>query len=673
MSRIRTVYSRLKAHPILTVMLLIQILIIIYINLFQLQRFIGYDCSAYYLQAMEMWNQKTLFPQYWAFQTTLCWDSPVIFAAPLYGLFHNIFFAYGVANILCIFLMMIALGALMHRCGASNRAALLIFILFLTPYISFVDGGNNIEYFSVLFSSMGAYSLKLFIFISILLTYLILSQDKPNFSTAFLGCAVVLLCILTGISSGFYILVFCIAPAMLYYIYSGIRKNNWKSNGIIAPMFLMLCACAIVFGKLISIKVLGFASQDSSAIWVSLDKFWDNLFSIFSGYLKLTGAFPVSGDVPVLTGYGIGFLFRLCLSVAIIFGGGTAIVRSFKKTTNSAKNFLGGVFFGNILVFLLVYTTYGSAIFETRYLIPAFVILLIFFSEWFDDLLKKQNLSLAVFTKVGVLSCIVITNITSYNLMYKSQNQFDLMEQIVDQVAASTSPIVYVAGDELGIIARNLRVLDNTKVYKCTPDMKAPHHWGDYTYYDETSEYSGSTIMVATSPFYATLPQYLMNQYNLVSMIPSTNIGVYKAENKPVDLVAGMTNNTFNVDYPYTDGIILSEHGQLDDYGRFISDGSSGFISWGPYCPVESGTYNFTLNYELLSDYNPGQYIGFFDIAVNSEQIVQMELNAIENSITIHDVMFDSSITGSALEYRVNVTDGVILRVDSFEIERVLS
>ena len=91
MSRIKNLFMQAKQHPILSLILLLQVLVIVYINLFRLQYYIGYDCSAYYLQTIEMWRQKTLLPNDWSFQTTLCWDSPAILAMLFYGLTGNIF------------------------------------------------------------------------------------------------------------------------------------------------------------------------------------------------------------------------------------------------------------------------------------------------------------------------------------------------------------------------------------------------------------------------------------------------------------------------------------------------------------------------------------------------------------------------------------------------------
>jgi hypothetical protein len=93
-----------KFYTVLTqcfsILLILQFLVICYVNLCQNQNHIGYDPSALYLKAIEIWKQKTLFPPNYADQTSLMIDSPAPLAALLFGLTGNIFVAYGVANIL---------------------------------------------------------------------------------------------------------------------------------------------------------------------------------------------------------------------------------------------------------------------------------------------------------------------------------------------------------------------------------------------------------------------------------------------------------------------------------------------------------------------------------------------------------------------------------------------
>lgn len=143
MSRIKNLFMQAKQHPILSLILLLQVLVIVYINLFRLQYYIGYDCSAYYLQTIEMWRQKTLLPNDWSFQTTLCWDSPAILAMLFYGLTGNIFLSYGISNLIVVLLLVLCLNAILNRLDLSLGSKMVFFILFFTPFYMNNNSANN--------------------------------------------------------------------------------------------------------------------------------------------------------------------------------------------------------------------------------------------------------------------------------------------------------------------------------------------------------------------------------------------------------------------------------------------------------------------------------------------------------------------------------------------------
>ena len=65
--------------------------ILIFINLTQMKYHMGFDASSYYLKALEMYKQGTIFVKNWTDQTTLYFDSAVPLAAFLMNIFKNIF------------------------------------------------------------------------------------------------------------------------------------------------------------------------------------------------------------------------------------------------------------------------------------------------------------------------------------------------------------------------------------------------------------------------------------------------------------------------------------------------------------------------------------------------------------------------------------------------------
>lgn len=534
-------YDVVKSHPILVLLIGCQLFVIIYINLFCLDRYIGFDCSTYYLQAMEMWKQKTFFPLNWEFQTTLLWDSPVTLAVPLYGLINNIFTAYGIANIIVCGLLTIALWNLQKELGCSTRSKLIFLLLFFSPYYTATNSANNLGYFSMIFTSMSAYSVKLLIVILLWQTFLILDREGIKRKGAILSCVSLSLCAFSGASSGCYILIMGVAPVVLFYIVRGLLDNRWLTRDLSALFFILLGGLLNLTGKFVVKHLIGFSAKDSMAIWTSLDRFWNNLFSIIGGYFQLTGALPSSGDVQILTVHGIHYSFRLVVSLLILI---TGIIMAFSGLSGKrgiGNQLIAWALIGHLLIFVFSYTTYGSLIFEDRYLIIIFIILCTFCAQWIDHTIVKENASISFALKVGFVTCVAFCNILSYIFVYLSQNQYLIMQEIISQVSGKATPIVYVGGDEMNIIGRNLRVLDESKIYKYSTDMKTPYHWGDYTYYDVNSEYSGLTLLLCSEPFFSTLPEYLTSQYMLFHKVEGTNIGIYESQQNSIDF--GVSSN----------------------------------------------------------------------------------------------------------------------------------
>lgn len=671
MSRIKNLFMQAKQHPILSLILLLQVLVIVYINLFRLQYYIGYDCSAYYLQTIEMWRQKTLLPNDWSFQTTLCWDSPAILAMLFYGLTGNIFLSYGISNLIVVLLLVLCLNAILNRLDLSLGSKMVFFILFFTPFYMNNNSANNLDYFNMMFSSMSAYSVKVFIILFICLIFWRFYVEKDSSTIIFYAFFCIILCVISGISSGIYILIFAIAPIFFFYIVQFFIENEYYKKSLIAFLFLLLCSFAVLFGKLLQ-SVVDFASKDSMAIWTNLEIFWNNIGSIFTGFYKLLGALPVSDSVNILSFVGISYAFRLGLATVILIVGIYNIVCVLRKRVINLEAFLVWIIVTHFLIFTFCYTTYGGTIFEARYLIPIFILLTILFAKWIDKIIfGSDNRNIKFIFSCGIFICIIAVNLYSWYCLEHSKNPYNVYESIIEQVGKINTPVVYLGGADMGITGRNLRVLDNSRVYKLSEDMKGAHHWGDYTYYDENYEYEGPTTLICSDSFYDELPLYLKEQYSNVNKIMDTNINIYYSEYNPIDFRVGISDNKFNRDFLYTAGICVCDGGEFDESGAFVIDNFEGFVFWGPYVPAPTGKYNFTLNYEVLSDIKERQVVGEFDIALDSISFKKINIESNKNSVTINNLELTYNELGKLLEYRAYIYDGVKIKLKSIEIERV--
>lgn len=640
-------------------MLFIQILVLIIFNLTQMQYHIGYDASSSYLKAMEMGKQHTLFVDHWVEQTNLFYDSPVPLAAVIYLITENIFISYGIANIiisavfLSIFYMILCT---FHLSGLSKIICLnMAACIYISP--SF-NNANDLGYVSSMFSSGNWYVLRFIITLMLLKIMVDLEEHKFHYIWMIVT---ELLIFVSGISGGWYILVTIILPLVVYYMIRVFVNNSYKEIWNIQVLFLGLSGIVVAFGKWVAVHHLDFISKDSNMVLVGLTDFWRNLGSIILGFMDLISALPHHSDQNALKIEGIiylmGFFVFILCATGIIFA-----IKQVLKNFNSKYGMLICVTGFNLLMFTVLYTTYGSEIFESRYLIPVFLLSVIMTGAFIDAidhslLFKKWGLVL-----IFVVYCIL--NIYDDSVLYKTKNNYDILAAVAEKAAELEAPVVYVVGDNLNIDSRNLRVIDKDRIYKNINEnsYNSMQHWGDYTYLDDAADVPGKNVMITTQEYYGMIPEYIRNKYVLQEQIDQYEI--YAADVNRFDLKSGISGE-YGLDYPTSTGFSVAG-GAIDDVsGSFVSDGTTeGFVIWGPYETIKSGNYEFILNYEILDCMDQtAEFIVSID--AGNDVLGSVVLDK-EKQQAVVRVAIDQDCDG--LEYKVYNYTGTILNVHSFEI-----
>lgn len=663
--------------PILYSILFIQVIYTCVINLFYLERYMGYDCAAVYLQAIEIWNQKTFLIQDWVYTSTLTWDTPLLFSVPLYGLTGDFFLSYGLSIIISLVFFLWVADLILTHLNASHRTKVIFAICFLTPFVTYEDAFNRIDYFGVMLSLLGVYTLKTAF--TMLIWVVFLRLDRPELGdcryrydlhTKRLVIFTLFCTFFTAISSGYHVLLFGIVPPLVYGVTRNVCLDKWAVHNRKAMWFLVWSVMLSVIGKSIGAKIIGGATHESSLGWTEVTYFWDNLRSIFEGYLVLTGALPHWESPPAFSKAGIAFGFMLALSMGLLITGVGSMIFYFKNKKDSIESYFGFIFFVMYLFFVFIYTKYGAHFFEIRYLIPNFMILLMFASIWLGNQLEGSNKSARIFLTLTVIPCLVVANVVSYYFLARSQNDMELKLEVIDHLKDHQSPVVYIMGFDSMIQGQNIRVFDQEKVYLWSQKGANFTYSGDYTYYCETSEYNGPTVLLASSRDYDELPNYIREQYVETHKF-STLFTMYESKKNPIDYTVGISAHDYNVDYPYTYGMNVAEHGHFQDDGTYYVEGNGDFVFWGPDVAAPQGTYTFILHYEVLSAEDPSA-IGSFDITVNQgEQLVAMTaLSASKNTAILENIDF-TALQGNPYEYRLAVGGGVELLVKYCEIIRV--
>lgn len=647
----------------------IQILMIGYLNLTHNQYHLGYDSSVFFTKIIEIVNQQTLFPDNWSDQTTLMLDSPILVAALLYKITGNLFVSYGISNLITLASLIIPIYWIFKTLELSRCSFLISLCFILSPFLSpFYYSNNSLDYFFGVFYNSAFYSVKLVTIILIIYTVLALEKGKMSASVIISGVFSIMLTFFSGLSSGLYLAVTIIIPVLFYYFLKVIINKELKQIWCKGCGFAIILIALLFVGKKIATSVIGFTSRESGSILVGANDFWSNLGSIILGILFFPGTMQIGSYTQLFSVEGLNLLINWALTIVII-ASTIALFIIAKKKIKADIQFdfrkksiilIGSFLLINFCIFFFCITKYGSEVFEERYLIPVFMV---FFSAvGIAVSLIPSNFHKSILS-IFILVALTLSNILSYNTIYKTDLP-DFLFDIPAKLESYNVPFVYGFGSDMTLGIRALRAIDPSKKYKSIIEDGTVHHWGDYTYYDDNSEYEGQIILITTADSFAKLPSYISAQFTMSDS--AGNIGIYIAEHNCFDLQSGFPVNSSTArELVYSSGMQCA-NGIIGNDGSFYSDGTEGFAIWGPYVNPGSQKYNLTLNYEVLSDSSDN--IGTFDIACNSGsvQVASCEIDPAKTSAEIKDVSFDENMTG--VEYRVYLHEGALVKISSIDI-----
>ena len=111
-----------NAERILLFLVVSQILFLLIFNVCRMKYMVNFDSSTYMVQVMQIWKQGTLLIHDYYYSTMLTWDMPTLIAVVFYGIFHDVFLAYALADDVLIILFALVLNKLCNDLGLSKVA-----------------------------------------------------------------------------------------------------------------------------------------------------------------------------------------------------------------------------------------------------------------------------------------------------------------------------------------------------------------------------------------------------------------------------------------------------------------------------------------------------------------------------------------------------------------------
>lgn len=659
-----TFYKLLKVFLMVTCLL--QFGYIIYINLFEIKAHLGFDSSMNYRMVIESWNQKKFIIDHWQHTTNLQLDTNLPIVTIVYGITKNVFLSYGLVNIVAIVALLAAFNSVMVLLWGKSTiregyVRYLLFNLVLCPYVAATfNNVNDLSYVSCILTGAEFYCIRMTICLLTIRIMLLLEREEklPIISIIIVS----VFCVISSIGAGYYTLSVMIMPCMLYCLVKMFVQNNIKVLFSKQSIFAMLLAGISLGGKVFASCILDFQVADGMK-FVGLDKFWTNLQSIFLGFLQLVVALPEYTDTTIFSLQGIIHLFGLVIVLACIVGL-FYFVKGIKGKFEEYKEYylFVCIILSNILMFSLIYMTYGATYFEYRYLIfPYYAILfLLIFSIMKSD---EKNLFRAF--AVGVLSVSVVALSIMSDYRYSTTKEdVARWEEIKAKVESYDVSLVYVWG-EFNDDTKKLRVLDEDTIYKRmrAGDDNVRSRWGDYTYCNEAGDYQGK-YLVFCNVAEDMIPQYAKPRLTFCEQYKEYNI--YEGCGTVFDYKSGFPEQGLNIDYPHSPSVTYMNMG-LNESGEYVTDGTEGYVLFGPNSEVPEGTYDVTLEYEVISATN--DVAGVFDLVLNEASVlIQTEIVNGSTSVTLSGV--SATNQGDYLSYRIYENPGTIMKIKAIRIEK---
>ena len=501
---------------VLLLILACQFAVLCWFNFTQIRNHMGYDSSWNYLRSLMMWQEKALTFHNWHDDTTLQLDTIMPLASLLYGITGNIWLAFGIANTVMTVLLLLAVWKLLDRLDVGLTARLTACNLVICPFLT--NGYtvyNDLGYFSSMLSGASFYSLRILMAVLIVSEFLKISRGRKMGAMAGVIWAG---CVLCGLSSGVYLAVIVLGPLLAYAVEKAMIRGEWKVLWRKECVFVLLCCAFVAAGKAAATAILHFRAIDSEATWTALTRLGVNFGSLIPGLMKLLQVLPLAESnfaVVSVRGFlrmGALGIFALTSVAAVLVS-----VRALRKPEEDGG--AGLLFFNiaaiNLLVLGLHNASYGTTIFEERYMIIVFFAAVIMTAMFFDRLEGRRVVS--VLLPLAMAGSLFLVDVHSDINYLQATNDAWPMDEIQALAESQDAGIVYVWGDDLTVISRSLRVWDPDRVYKSLPDAGGyyRHHFGDYLTYDTNEEYTGPTLLVCPAG-QNLVPESVLAEYTLL-------------------------------------------------------------------------------------------------------------------------------------------------------------
>jgi len=656
-------YFSSKTEVILFIMVVGQLVALTVYNLFRLSYILDFDSAPALIQAVKSWEQKSLFLNDWWYTTNLGWDTSIPLAALLYGIFHKIYFAYGMANNIILYAFLYIYYRICKRIKISRTGKLVVFLLLLTPYSI-----GQLDYMNMLLASQASYNIRALLtmmFISIMLEF----YAGRNLRSQWAIClAFIVLLFTSSCSSSLYALISCVIPIVVYVFLNYIREDNFSLKCIKKPVvyFPFLSVVVACVGILIS-KYMNLTDAVGGKAFTTGVNFGRNFINTLVGIFELLGGIKSDKSVAVLSLEGISLMLKLILIFLMLFSLYFITKKNLhKKEHDKFIEMSLALIIVNLGILIFVDTTYGSVTFEYRYLIIPVLPLFIYVGYLTDFIFLHPNKSLKNVYFVGLISICLIVNIGLFSYAYHINDGYDELKEIktvIDTEGIGLVNVVKGTSIQNEVDGKILKTMNDDNEF-IVSDGTNVSWWVMSDTNLENSNYTGKTAILTQKSIFESLPDYYKNHAVLVDSFSYYDYNLYVIQTNRFDYISGFpkSDKSITLDFPYS-YMYKTQNAILDDNGILHSDGTAGTVLSGTVQALK-GEYCVILHYNME---NKSVGSGILNIYENDQILSFVQIEPSKTEVVLQNISIDVTKT---LNISIEISEGTMIEIQSIEYQR---
>ncbi len=629
----------------------IQLVFIIYVNLFKCDDFIEHDASMLYSHTMHMWDQKKLVIPNYQEETFFHLDTSCILALPLYGLTGNIFLSYAISNIIFLLLTLLIINDLLKKLNVRDVYRYTGMLLYIIPYRLGLT-----QYFNMLFFECSFYNVCIIVTLLSINLFLYQKPEAPDKKERIRYYAMLVLyaalTVLTAFSRGSYTLLVALMPVMFCYVLDvilspeGLRHIERSKVVVILVTFV-----SYAFGMGYAI-LHGFVPNKTGYKFIYMRDLAENFIGLIWGHFSI---FIGLTDPDVLTVEGIFQLILIAYAVLIIIVMIFNLKHAFKNEKYSnALRYMTIIYLWNCAILGMTDSHNSTWGFPERYLLPGFVPLLISIPVMltYMEKIKRDLLRQCSFLVVSVLTflTIIVCNLNAMEVIKQTSMDLQGIREVISYARSNGIDTVFFVNDfNAALISRSLDPdLHVAPVDKLDDGRIVINTREDYASAHDRGAYSDENILAMTwnEQPEDVFSDYQLSSYQYVGDVKDYHL--YRAGSNKFDDMSGFPIDDHHLykttDFCYSPGYTVI--GDIDLYGYLETTGNDNYVLLSPLFDAPYKDCNVTLSYEMghkVADGNgdqtdPGlnRTIGkLILIDENNQEIKSADINSDMSSVSL--------------------------------------